>query len=102
VSPFPVLLSDGRIAVVYMRRNPDPTGLYVIVSSDEGLTWSEPACLRDDTVEAGPRGVVDGGYPVAVEMQDDRIFTAYYWQHDDPDVPWHGGRKFIGGTYFKI
>jgi len=31
-----------------------------------------------------------------------RIFTAYYWQHDDPDVPWYGGRKFIGGTFFRL
>jgi len=102
VSPFPLLLKDGRIAVVYMRRNPDPTGLYAIVSKDDGQTWSEPVCLRDDTVAAGPRGVIDGGYPLAVEMDDGRIFTVYYWQHDDPDVSWHGGHKFIGGTYFRI
>ena len=101
VSPFPLLLKDGRIVVVYMRRNPDPTGLYAIVSNDDGQTWSEPVCLRDDTVVAGPRGVIDGGYPLAVEMDDGRIFAVYYWQHDDADVPWHGGRKFIGGTYFR-
>jgi len=102
VSPFPLQLKDGRIVVVYMRRNPDPTGLYAIVSENDGLTWSEPVCLRDDTVAAGPRGVVDGGYPLALELDDGRIFTAYYWQHDDPDVPWHGGRKFIAGTYFRL
>jgi len=102
VSPFPILLSDGRLLVIFMRRCPDPTGLYAIVSEDEGAHWSEPVCLRDDTVPAGPRGGIDGGYPVAIEMADGRIFTPYYWQHEDPDVPWHGGRKFIAGTFFRL
>jgi len=102
VSPFPLLLDDGRLVVVFMRRNPDPTGLYVIVSDNEGTNWSKPFCLRDDTLCVGPRGGVDGGYPVAVQLDDGRIFTAYYWQHDDPDIPWYGGRKFIAGTYFRL
>lgn len=102
VSPFPLLLEDGRLIIVFMRRTPDPTGLYVIVSDDEGAHWSAPACLRDDTIRAGPRGYIDGGYPVALQMGDGRIFTAYYWQHDDADVPWYGGRKFIGGTFFRV
>jgi hypothetical protein len=101
-SPFPVLLDDGRIVVVYMRRSPDPTGLYAIVSEDEGVHWSEPLTIRDDTVSSGPLWSVDGGYPVAVQVADGRIFTVYYWQNDDPDVPWHGGRKFIGGTFFRL
>ena len=66
------------------------------------MTWSDPQCIRDDTVSAGPEGNVDGGYPVAVEISERKIFTIYYWQLDDPDVPWHGGRKFIGGTYFRL
>jgi len=37
VSPFPILLDDGRLVMIYMRRVPDPTGLYGIVSEDEGL-----------------------------------------------------------------
>lgn len=102
VSPFPLRLGDGGVVVVYMRRSPDPTGLYAIVSEDDGESWSAPVCLRNDTIEAGPRGGIDGGYPVAVQMDDGRIFTAYYWQRDDADVPWHGGRKFIGGTYFRL
>jgi hypothetical protein len=102
VSPFPLLLRDGRIVLIYMRRNPDPTGLYEIVSEDLGVTWSKPVCLRDDTLSAGPTGLIDGGYPVAVQMVDNRIFTAYYWQHDDRDVPWYGGRKYIAGTFFRV
>ncbi len=102
VSPYPVLLDDGRIVLSYMRRAPDPTGLYAIVSEDDGVSWSPPVCLRDDTIAAGPRGNVDGGYPVAVQMADGRVFVAYYWQHDDPDVPWYGGRKYIAGTFFRM
>jgi hypothetical protein len=102
ISPFPVLLRDGRLVVFFMRRVPDPTGLYAIVSEDEGVHWSKPLCIRDDTIPAGPRGGIDGGYPVAFEMDDGRLFTAYYWQHDDADVPWHGGRKFIAGTSFRL
>ena len=102
ISPFPIRLTDGRLVVIYMRRVPDPTGLYAIVSEDEGDHWSKPICIRDDIPCAGPRGGIDGGYPVAIQRADGRIFTAYYWQHDDPDVPWHGGRKFIGGTFFRL
>ena len=102
VSPFPMRLDDGRIVMIYMRRNPDPTGLYAIVSEDEGLHWSKPLCIRDDTLPSGPLGWTDGGYPVAVQLDDGRIFVAYYWQHDDADVPWHGGRKYIGGTTFSL
>ena len=102
ISPFPLLLADGRLVVVFMRRSPDPTGLYAIVSEDEGGHWSAPVHLRGDTLSAGVLGCVDGGYPVAIQMDDGRIFTAYYWQHDDPDVPWYGGRKFIAGTFFRL
>jgi len=107
VSPFPLLLGDGRLVIIYMRRNPDPTGLYCIISEDEGVSWSPPQVLRDDTLAAGPRGIVDGGYPVAVPLSDvgipdARILTAYYWQHDDLNVPWYGGRKYIAGTVFRI
>ncbi|MBT4501986.1 MAG: exo-alpha-sialidase [Gemmatimonadetes bacterium] len=102
VSPFPLLLKDGRLMVVYMRRSPDPTGLYAIISRDQGEAWSAPQCLRDDTLDAGPRGFVDGGYPVAVQLDDGQILVVYYWQLDDAGVPWHGGRRFIGGTYFDV
>jgi len=72
------------------------------LSEDQGATWSTPVCLRDDTLRAGPTGVIDGDYPVAVQMADNRISTSYYWQHDDLDMPWDGGRKYIAGTFFRV
>ena len=72
------------------------------LSEDQGATWSTPVCLRDDTLRAGPTGVIDGDYPVAVQMADNRISTSYYWRHDDLDMPWDGGRKYIAGTFFRV
>ena len=102
VSPFPLKLKDGRLVVISMRRNPDPTGLTIIISEDEGKTWSNPEFINTDTINAGSIGVVDGGYPVAVQLDDGRIFSAYYWQKNDQDIPWYGGRKYICGTFFEI
>ena len=39
-SPWPILLKDGRILVLFARRR-QPTGIGGIVSSDRGKTWSE-------------------------------------------------------------
>lgn len=98
VSPYPVLMDDGRIVIVYYVRNQKPTRLACIVSEDEGSTWSEEIVLRDDAAH----GDADGGYPVAAQLCDGRIFTAYYFQQDEDDVPWPGGRKHIAGTFFEV
>ena len=71
-------------------------------SEDEGRRWSRPAALRTDTLKAGPRGEIDGAYPVAVELPDGRVLAAYCWQQEEEDVPWYGGRSFIGGTFFRL
>ena len=39
---------------------------------------------------------------VAVELKDGRLFTAYYWQVQEHDLPWPGGRKHIDGTFFEL
>jgi hypothetical protein len=101
-APFPLRLRNGRLLLLYTRCAPEPVGLYAIASDDEGRRWSQPALLRGDTLSAGPRGEIPGAYPVAAETADGRIFAAYCWQHDDEDVPWHGGRSFIGGTFFRL
>ena len=112
ISPYPVLLRDGRIVVIYTRRHTSKYGMFCIVSEDEGKTWSDEIILRDDA--ASGKGVfmyegighgwmgTDGGYPVAVQLRDGRIFTAYYYQLEEKDIPWPGGRKFIGGAFFEL
>jgi len=92
-SPWPMRLADGRILVIFGRRKP-PFGLGVIVSEDDGATWSPEQILRDDA------GMPDLGYPVAVETAPGRIFTAYYYTMDDGNS--FGGTRFIAGTHFRV
>lgn len=92
-SPWPLRLRDGRIVVLFGRRKP-PFGLGLIVSEDEGATWSGEAVIRDDS--AGP----DLGYPVATQLEDGRIFTAYYFTRDDGNR--FGGTRYIAGSFFRI
>ncbi len=99
VSPFPVLLRDGRLVIVYIVRCQPPMRMCCIVSEDEGKTWSPEIVLRDDSPPVSDR---DGGYPVAVELKDGRLFAAYYWQVTEHDLPWPGGRKHIAGTFFEL
>jgi len=92
-SPWPMLLHDGRILVLFARRKP-PYGIGGIVSGDGGESWSREFILRDDAACA------DLGYEVATELDDGRIFTAYYYNlaHDDGSDP----TCFIGGSFFRI
>lgn len=92
-SPYPLLLRDGRIVVLYGRRKP-PYGMGGIVSEDEGRTWSQEFVLRDDA------NCDDLGYPMATELDDGRIFTAYYYNLDDGNKL--GGTRFIAGSFFRV
>ena len=100
VSPYPLRLQDDRLVILYARRYANVYGMACITSEDEGATWSEEYLLRDDA--GHNRLYADIGYPVATQLRDGRVFTAYYYQLDDPDVPWAGGRKFIAGTFFHL
>ena len=92
-SPWPMLLRDGRILVLFARRKP-PYGMGGIVSEDGGETWSQEFVLRDDA------STPDIGYPVATQLEDGRIFTAYYYTLIDGNK--FGGSRFIGGSFFRI
>jgi len=92
-SPWPLLLADGRILVVFARRKP-PCGIGGIVSADEGKTWSGEFIIRRDA--SGP----DLGYPVATQLEDGRVFTAYYYMLDDGNPG--GGTRHIAGSSFSI
>ena len=92
-SPLPMLLRDGRIVVIFARRKA-PNGIGVIVSEDDGRTWSGEVILRDDAPSS------DLGYPVATELEDGRIFTAYYF-NDEPGGEL-GGPRYIAATHFRL
>jgi hypothetical protein len=94
------LLQDGRLVIVYALRYNSLYGMACMVSEDDGRTWSDEIILRDDAGHAD--GFSDIGYPVVVQLRDNRIFTAYYYQLEEADVPWPGGRKFIAGTFFEL
>ena len=92
-SPWPLRLRDGRIVVIFGRRQP-PFGMGLIVSEDDGATWSAEAVIRADASDW------DLGYPVATELDDGRIFTAYYFMEDDGNN--FGGTRHIAGSHFRL
>lgn len=92
-SPWPLRLRDGRIVVLYARRQ-YPAGIAAIVSADDGASWSDPAVIRDDA--GGP----DIGYPTAVELDDGQVLTVYYFQTEDGNGC--GGTRFIAASRFRL
>ncbi|MHC4444936.1 MAG: sialidase family protein [Planctomycetota bacterium] len=92
-SPWPILLRDDRILLVFARRRL-PAGLGGIVSSDGGRTWSEEFVIRDDAQWW------DLGYPVGCQLEDGRIFLAYYYNMQDGNK--QGGTRFVAGSSFRI
>ena len=92
-SPWPMLLKDGRILVLFTRRML-PFGIGGVVSEDEGKTWSQEFVIRDDA------STPDIGYPVATQLEDGRLFTAYYFTLEDGNR--FGGSRFIGGSFFRV
>jgi hypothetical protein len=83
--PSLLKLKDGRLALLYAYRL-EPYGLRAKLSSDEGLTWSDPVVLRDDG------GNWDLGYPRTVQRSDGKLVSVYYY-NTDPN-----SERFIGGT----
>jgi hypothetical protein len=100
----PLLLSDGRLVIVYGTRLP-PAGLRAVVSEDEGRTWGPEIIVRDDA------GSWDIGYPRAWEVAPGRVGVVYYFNSKDDPVqvkpagrtPWgEGGVRFIARSFFSI
>jgi len=93
-SPWPILLRDGRILVIFARRRM-PMGIGGILSADGGKTWSPEFVIRDDASNTG-----DLGYPVGTQLDDGRIFIAYYYTLADGNN--FGGTRFIASSSFRI
>ncbi len=95
VAPYPLLLRDGRLLVVYARRVPTSlTGLYGIISGDNGKTWSDEFVLR-----AGDDGGPDIGYPETTQLPNGDIFMGYYYTEKGYA---RGGARYIAGTIFSV
>jgi hypothetical protein len=106
-SPTPLVLRDGRILILFARRISPRRGIGAIVSEDGGANWSPDMILRDDPsvstttkVRGVPCDYSDIGYPLATELEDGRIFTAYYFLVNDGNN--FGGSRFIAGSFFRI
>jgi hypothetical protein len=109
-SPTPLLLRDGRILILFARRiGPGPGGLGIggIVSEDRGTTWGPDFVLRADanpsatTTARGARcAYADIGYPLMTELEDGRIFAAYYYITADGNR--FGGSRFLASSFFRL
>ena len=85
--PAMCLLDDGRLLVVYGKRD-TPHGMIAHASSDGGFTWSQPFYLRQDSECA------DLGYPRMIIRPDGMAVTAYYYS------PTEDSLRFVGCTVF--
>jgi hypothetical protein len=106
-SPTPHLMRDGRILILFARRLSPSMGIGGMISEDGGLTWSPDIILRDDadpsntTMVRGQRhDYADIGYPLMTELDDSRIFTAYYFLKKDGTG--FGGSRFIAASFFRV
>ena len=92
-SPWPMVLADGRLVVLFARRR-IPYGIGCLFSEDQGASWSREHVIRADGFSP------DMGYPVATQLDDGRIFAAYYISLEDGNR--FGGSRFIGGSFFNL
>ena len=80
-----VRLGDGRLCCVYGYRAA-PFDIRVVVSRDEGATWSAPRTLRTGAADW------DLGYPRSVVRPDGRVLSAYYFNDAS------GPERYIAAT----
>ncbi len=98
--PSTLVLRDGRILVLFARRTASPgnRGIMGVVSEDLGETWSEEFVVRGDAYGW------DMGYQVLTELNDGRIFVAYWFCAKDQDEPVEETQivRHIAGTFFRL
>ncbi|MDR2675723.1 MAG: glycoside hydrolase, partial [Opitutaceae bacterium] len=68
-----VELKDGRLAAIYGSRETNTKGMYAVLSSDRGKSWSSPIALREDAQ------TWDFGYPRAFLRPDNVVVVIYYY-----------------------
>jgi hypothetical protein len=100
-SPRALVLRDGRIVILFARREYPARGgrgILGVLSDDLGDTWSQEFVVRGDAYS------YDLGYPVVTELSDGRLFAAYWFTSKDGDEPIHEHRlvRYIAGTTFRL
>ena len=70
-------LRDGRLLCTYGHRRA-PFGIRACMSADGGRTWD----IANELVVRADFPNADLGYPTSVQLEDGRVFTAYYGQHE--------------------
>lgn len=99
----PVVMSDGRVVLVYTYRLP-PYGMRAVVSEDGGETWGPEIIIRDDG------GSWDIGYPRAWEVEPGRIGAVYHFNDKNDPIQvkpvgtlWGaGGVRYIARSIFSV
>jgi hypothetical protein len=89
-----LLLSDGRLALVFTYRLP-PRGIRAVISEDEGLTWGPEIVVRDDG------GSWDLGYQHAWEVEPGKIGAIYYFNSKDDPVQVKSTDTLYKGALFR-
>ena len=98
--PSALVTRDGRIIVLFARRTPSlgNRGICGVVSEDLGETWSEEFVVRGDGYSW------DLGYQVLTELEDGRIFVAYWFCAKDQEEPIEEVQivRHIAGSFFRL
>ena len=100
-SPAALVLRDGRIVVVFARRESfvaGGNGIHGVLSDDGGETWSKEFLIWGDGYSN------DLGYPCLTELEDGQIFTAYYAtvkEHERP-IDFYRCVRHIRSTTFRL
>lgn len=84
-----VRLADGRLVCTYGLRA-TPFGIFAVISTDDGRTWSAPRALHAGAADW------DLGYPRTVVRRDGRLVTVYYF--NDPSGP----ERYIGYSLWQL
>jgi hypothetical protein len=89
-------LRDGRVLCAYGYRRA-PFGVRATLSHDAGKTWdsANEIIVRDDG------GNSDLGYPVSVQLPDDRVLMIYYFNQEKPNAP-ETSTRYIAGTFLRL
>ncbi|MGX7893935.1 sialidase family protein [Tsuneonella sp. HG222] len=100
----PVLMSDGRLVLVYGRRL-EPAGIRAVVSEDGGRSWGPELIIREDA------GSWDIGYPRAWEVSPGRVGVLYYYNDKSDPIqvktdkypPWgEGAVRYMARSFFSL